>query len=118
MIIASHRPQKITMAYQKTIICLLIGFSSVFNAAGFSVHSTQRRQSAPLRVSRIDESKQQPKWIDLPRARGDLSQLPNVEIKIGRVAMVGFLGLLAGEIISGESFGQQIVAAVMLAGGN
>jgi hypothetical protein len=32
--------------------------------------------------------------------------------------MVGFFGLVAGEVVSGESFGQQILDAVMLATGH
>ncbi|KAG7346273.1 chlorophyll A-B binding protein [Nitzschia inconspicua] len=39
------------------------------------------------------------------------SQLSGTEISIGRIAMLGFVGLLVGEILNGESFIQQFLDA-------
>lgn len=72
---------------------------------------------APLHASRVKEE-HQPRWIDLPRPRTDFKELSNVEIYTGRLAMVGFFGLLAGEVISQQTFGQQILTAVSHVTGN
>lgn len=57
-------------------------------------------------------AEQKPRWTELPRARDNGPELSEFEINIGRLAMIGFFGLLAREITSGESFGQQFVEAL------
>ena len=75
-----------------------------------------------MRSASLDENDTRPvpKWIDLPsppRAQDIIDEYDGVEIAVGRVAMVGFVGLFAKEVISGESFGQQILGALMVASG-
>jgi hypothetical protein len=86
-------------------------------AAAYSVVPSRARRVAGLttqRASRMEsESKsERPKWIDLPRQRVDDTQLSGVEIAVGRLAMVGFFGLLAGEVIADDSFLVQISKAI------
>ena len=70
----------------------------------------QSRSATPLRSASVDENDSLPKWIDLPspRQEDNVEKYTGVELGIGRVAMVGFIGLFVNEVISGESFGQQI----------
>jgi hypothetical protein len=79
-------------------------------------------RTTPSRVSRfasrIDPDSVGPKWTDLPRndlpRKSDaIAELDGVEIGVGRLAMVGFFGLLAGEVISGHSFSQQILESLL-----
>ena len=60
-----------------------------------------------------------PRWTELPMRTRDLSppELDGFEINTGRLAMVGFVGLLAREIVSGESFGQQFIDVLSTASG-
>jgi hypothetical protein len=37
--------------------------------------------------------------------------LSGFELSIGRLAMVGFVGLIVGEVVSGESFSEQFIEA-------
>lgn len=64
-------------------------------------------------ASRIDPDSVGPKWTDLPRKVDEIAELDGVEIGVGRLAMVGFFGLLAGEVISGHSFSQQIFETLL-----
>jgi hypothetical protein len=96
-----------------------MGLAFLLNAKAFSVGSKQLTRGIHRpQASRVDDEDKRPSWIDLPRARsGDAPQLSGVEITTGRVAMMGFCGLLAVEIISGESFGQQILDAASVLSG-
>jgi len=86
---------------------------------GFTLRGQpQRSPTSSSAVRVLETDKAGPKWIDLPRPRKSSSQLPNLEINTGRLAMDGFFGLLAGEILKGESFGQQIVEAVTFVSSN
>lgn len=94
---------------------LVLALCLLFNASAFSIHPNQSRNPFTLQVSALDEQDSTlPDWIDRPRPRDDPQEYANVEIGIGRVAMIGFCGLLAGEIISGESFSQQILDALTI----
>mmetsp|Transcript_39184 Transcript_39184/g.117807 ORF Transcript_39184/g.117807 Transcript_39184/m.117807 type:complete len:131 (-) Transcript_39184:268-660(-) len=50
-------------------------------------------------------------WVDLPKSAesSDEDVLPSAEIIIGRIAMVGALGLFANEVISGKSVMEQFI---------
>lgn len=81
----------------------------------------QSRKPNALRSASLDENDTRPKWIDLPspsKTQDSIEKYDGIEIGVGRVAMVGFLGLFVKEVISGESFGQQIVDALLVASGN
>jgi hypothetical protein len=107
------------MFRSQTLIIILVGSYCLSSVKAFSVDRSQRRNIHLQRATRIDEQDSKPRWIELPtRARGDVPQLARAEITTGRIAMVGFFGLVAGEVVSGESFGQQILDAVMLATGH
>ena len=72
------------------------------------------RSMMSLRSASLDENEARPKWMDLPnpsRTQDDVEKYDGVEIGIGRVAMVGFVGLFVNEVVSGESFGQQFICA-------
>lgn len=114
----------------RSLAVFLLSALHLFNlSSAFSVPSSHSRsprtvlQSASrtvLQSASINEKERSPKWIDRPRERVDNEKYSNfnVEIGIGRVAMVGFFGLLAGEVISGESFSQQILSALLGATGH
>jgi hypothetical protein len=61
--------------------------------------------------TKLGVAEQRPRWTDLPRERKTQPELSGYEIITGRLAMIGFCGLLAREVVSGESFGEQIVHA-------
>lgn len=45
------------------------------------------------------------------------ADLGGAEINTGRLAMIGFLGLLVKEVVSGQSFSEQIITAITTAPG-
>jgi hypothetical protein len=56
-------------------------------------------------------------WLELPTPRKQRNSfldnnLPSVETVVGRVAMIGAIGLLVTEITTGESFMEQVMLAV------
>lgn len=55
-----------------------------------------------------------PSWETLPlrRPRQSRDALDTVELVVGRIAMIGALSLLAGEILNGESIWEQVVESV------
>eukprot|EP00980_Cylindrotheca_fusiformis_P004053 scaffold880_cov132-Cylindrotheca_fusiformis.AAC.49 len=102
-----------------TLALRVLCFTNI--ASAFTVPSTSRRASNagnPLFSASINDKDNSVRWIDRPRERVDSEKYSNVEIGVGRVAMVGFVGLLTNEVISGQSFGQQIVDAVVVATGH
>jgi hypothetical protein len=93
--------------------CILNTLFLSFLAVGssFSVVPNNMRttpSSTSRFASRIDPDSVGPKWTDLPRKVDEIVDLDGLEIGVGRVAMVGFFGLLAVEVVSGHSFPQQI----------
>jgi hypothetical protein len=66
-----------------------------------------RPSVSSLRQSSIPE--EQPSWIELPRivsVRKSTDEA-QAELVLGRLAMVGALGFLAGELLTGESVVEQ-----------
>ena len=61
--------------------------------------------------TKLGVAEKRPRWTDLPRERKTRPELSGYEINTGRLAMIGFCGLLVREVVSGESFGEQIVHA-------
>lgn len=55
-----------------------------------------------------------PTWTDLPSKETDTLQkdLDEAEIGIGRIAMVGAIGILARELMTGESILEQFIDTV------
>ena len=51
-------------------------------------------------------------WVDLPKSheKKDTTVLPPIEIAIGRIAMVAALLLFAGEMLTGKTFLEQVIA--------
>lgn len=105
------------MMQLRTLTFFVLGaFHFVSFSSAFSLPTTKsRNQSIVLNSASINDKDQSPRWIDRPRERVDNEEYSKVEIGIGRIAMVGFVGLLAGEVVSGESFGQQILDALLVA---
>ena len=81
-------------------------------ALGF-VTSTRPRTAFLPKVSLYQSSvpEEQPSWIELPRRflEGQSNQHDDAELLLGRMAMVGALGFLVGEILTGESVIEQCV---------
>lgn len=100
------------MLQVRQLISLLLALCLSSSALAFSVPTKQMQASTALKLSTMDENEILPEWTQLPRSRAKTPDLDKMEIGIGRVAMVGFIGLLAREVISGESFGQQILEAL------
>jgi hypothetical protein len=73
------------------------------------VNEGNSRKSSPSDVM--------PNWRQLPmRKREEVSEnLTGYEIHVGRLAMVGFIGLLVTEIVSGEGFAEQFQDAFIFA---
>ena len=109
------------MTMSKTRLFILTGLSVLLRVASFQVNRPTARCGNSLQASRSEDENRRNtlNWTDLPRSRSSPTELSNtIEIGIGRVAMVGFVGLFAGEIVSQQTFEQQIIAAVSLFGGN
>ena len=107
---------KVAGAYGTFLGLLFLAFS---NASAFHVPPTSSTTSIPYRHSAtaLGVAERKPRWTELPRAREPRPELAGFEINTGRLAMLGFCGLLAREIVSGESFGEQLVRAVSAASG-
>ena len=98
---------------------LLVVMMIMGNACGFqSLGPGGPKSDLVRRTTALRVAEKKPRWTELPRVRQSQSELSGFEINTGRVAMVGFLGLLAREISSGESFGQQLIHAVSVASGS
>lgn len=104
-----------------SVLLLLICVSLLPSAFGFasSSSSTRRPSFLPstastttrLQQSSIPQEHGEPLWFELPKPypskkREQCAQV--IEDVVGRVAMVGALGLMAGEIFTGESVAQQV----------
>ena len=91
-------------------------FSHAFVAPNHR-HAGVRRQAPPLHM--VTEINDKPKdWRTLPNRDGLSSdtttpkeEMVGAEIYIGRIAMLGFVGLVVGEVLTGESFSQQFLEA-------
>lgn len=109
-----------------SIMLVMLALCLLFDASiAFSIRQIQSKSSVVLRASALDDKERRPDWkdvrpdwIDRPRERANFQDYSNIEIGIGRVAMVGFCGLLAVEVMSGRSFSQQILDAVMTVSSN
>jgi hypothetical protein len=69
---------------------------------------TQLRQSAEP----FEDKRKAVSWVDLPRPLQDdriAAALPSAEQWVGRLAMVGAVGLIVGEITTGHSFSEQFI---------
>jgi hypothetical protein len=112
------------MMQLKSLVVLLLSALRLFNlSSAFSVSSSHSRSPRTVLQSASvnnNDKEKSPRWIDSPRPRErvDNEKYSNLEMGIGRVAMVGFIGLLANEVISGESFSQQILCALVRATGH
>jgi Chlorophyll A-B binding protein len=85
---------------------LLVAQGVAFQARpSHRVHNSRQSNTTPRVLQ------QRPRWTDLPRERNAIAELSGFEIITGRLAMLGFCGLLAREVVSGESFGEQIIHA-------
>lgn len=123
---SSTSPQN-TMHSRSMLLQLILSLSLFQFASAFSTNlgqptsgKVQSRSTNPLHSASLDENDARPNWIDLPstpKAQDNIEKYDGIEIGIGRVAMVGFVGMFANEVVSGESFGQQIVDALMVASG-
>lgn len=92
---------------------LLSSQTSAFHVPHASCRcSTQHHSLTSLRVA-----EKKPRWTELPRVRQSRPELSGFEINIGRLAMIGFCGLLAKEVVSGQTFGEQVLQAIMGASG-
>jgi hypothetical protein len=93
----------------KALILALSTFMVMVRCGAFQVppshHPLTRRSSDTA----LGVSEQKPRWTDLPRERKTIPELSGFEINTGRLAMLGFCGLFAREVVSGESFGEQII---------
>ena len=78
-------------------------FMKIMASSGFE-ESTQQQQIITANWRQLPSKG--PK--EVPITKEDLS----IEIIIGRVAMVGFIGLLVREIVSGEKFSEQFIDIV------
>ena len=107
----------------------IVGAVLAVTVSSFSIHqppSSQfaRRVNSPshslnrLSATQVDSdhdsSSPLPNWTELPLKREAEVDLAPVEIGLGRIAMLGFFGLLAVEVITGESFSEQIIDFVRL----
>ncbi|KAL3943025.1 MAG: hypothetical protein SGBAC_002884 [Bacillariaceae sp.] len=116
------------MQLRSMLLQILLSLAIFQVTSGFSINNgptgskmAQSRDPNALRSASLDENDARPKWIDLPspsKTQDSVEKYDGIEIGVGRVAMVGFLGLFVKEVISGESFGQQIVDALLVASGN
>lgn len=101
-----------------TWILAVLSLFVVSNASAFQIKPNYGYQVSKLTRTRVlGVTEKKPSWMDLPRVRESRQELSGFEIYTGRLAMLGFCGLLAREIASGESFGQQLISAIAVASG-
>ena len=111
-----------TQFHRCTFCALLVMLVLAVNASAFQVQSnsvtslSQRQRDQHPRTA-LHVAEQKPRWTELPRNRQAGPELAGFEINTGRLAMVGFVGLLGREIVSGQSFGEQLVHAVTATSG-
>lgn len=113
------------------LLCLLF-LASLTSTLSFVVDSRrtvcvvgERQQKSCMKMasSGVEERTQiTTNWRQLP-SKGPkevtiTKQELSIEIIIGRIAMVGFIGLLVREIVSGEKFSEQFVDIVSFLGTN
>jgi hypothetical protein len=81
------------------------------SARGFVTRTRSKTAFLPavssLRQSSIPE--EQPSWIELPRLVSvrKTTDEAQAELMLGRVSMIGALGFIVGEILTGESIVEQ-----------
>ena len=69
----------------------------------------------PLRMSQSAEpsvKNDSPSWVNLPRPQENdesTASMPSAEQWVGRLAMIGAVGLFIGEITTGESVSEQVM---------
>lgn len=108
------------MTTRKTFILYLALFfilSVMRDVSGFQTIGICGPKCGLQRSTVLGVAEKKPRWTELPRVRQSQAELSGFEINTGRVAMVGFCGLLAREISSGESFGQQLFHVISVASG-
>jgi hypothetical protein len=99
---------------------LLVMAIMVVSASSFNIPLSHQKGaripfSSFLQATQVDSDEPPlPNWTELPLKREDELDLAPVEIGLGRLAMLGFFGLLAVEMATGESFSEQILDVVRL----
>ena len=107
------------------VLAALASISSAFVAAPPSatylqhvISQQQRQRPVTLNmVTEINNDKPKDDWRTLPNrsvgneSDGNPETTMSAEIYIGRIAMLGFVGLVVGEVLTGESFSQQFLDA-------
>lgn len=119
-----------TMPFRSSVFAL-VGFllAAALQVESFAVVSPKSLRpvatrldmsSVPRENDTPSSSQERPAWINLPMRRSDEDKLlraaDNIEIVVGRVAMLGSLILLSQELLTGESIQEQVVnlAGVLL----
>ena len=87
---------------------------SACSASAFVSSSGRPSFCSSLRVAQPQQDELS--WFELPtprRQKSALSEnLPSVETVVGRIAMIGAVGFMFGELMTGHSVSEQVVEAV------
>lgn len=97
-----------------TLMTLLMVLSSTSSIMAFVPSQGRSFVGSSLRVAQPQQDELS--WFELPtprRQKSTLSEnLPSVETVVGRIAMIGAVGFMFGELMTGHSVSEQVVEAV------
>jgi phosphate/sulfate permease len=107
------------------LFTLVVAWLLTSSLAAFSSHTssrlafTGRLNQSSRSIDAPTQVTERPSWMDLPKSvqkdsRFVEQSLPTAEIIVGRVAMVGAMGLLVGELTTGESVIEQFQDLVQM----
>ena len=104
------------MMPSRSIIMLssIVALMSTNDASAFTSQGRPALINLALQASQFRQDELP--WFELPAPRKPKSSftesLPSVETVVGRVAMIGALGFIFGELTTGESVSEQIACAI------